>query len=462
MSQTIVPPAPAGGPSAPSGPGGTTTSPGTLGARLASGTATVRHYLSGSPGRLRIVSGVAVLAAVLVALGGGAALQERSSALDEAKRSAAHLVLVQGVQINLVQANADVSNSFLKFGLEPVKQQLDFIDKIQAASRDLALAANASPEDAASLGRVNADLTRYAEYIGRARANNRSGNPVGANYLSTASDLLLEDVTNDSNVVTKQSMVSELKGRSDDDREKIESAYSRATHASWWLALVAIIGLGVLIWAQIYLARRSRRILNVPLAASTVGLLAALVVAAGAMAVSQSKANDVRDGSLANATALSDSRVAAFTAKSTESLTLINRGSATDEDKEWKAAITTATTSLGKVDAQAVEGKATTALAGYAKLHAAINAADVKGKWDDAVVSAVAPGSAGKPSANSQFTVYDGETSKALDSEARSATSDLGQAGGALLPAGILVVLIGLLAALGAWWGISLRLDEYR
>jgi hypothetical protein len=459
MSQTIVPPAPTArsAQSARTGPVGTAGAPsGTLRARLASASETIRHYLAGSPGRLRIVSGLAVLAAVLVALGGGAALRERSGALDEAKRSAAHLVLVQSVQINLVQANADVTNSFLKFGLEPESQRRDYINKIQAASRDLAVAADASAADAEALGRVNADLTRYTGYIGSARANNRFGNPVGANYLGTASDLLLKDIkVEESGVVTKKSMVSELADRAAADRQQIESAYSRAGRAGWWLALFAIIGLGGLVWAQIYLARHSRRILNVPLAAATVGLLAGLLVATVAMSVAQNRADNVRDGSLAGATALSESRVAAFTAKSTESLTLIARGSATAADKDWADSMKIAKTALPSGNPAAA-----TALANYETKHKEINTADVKGNWDNAVKLAV--DTAQKTSANTQFQAYADTTAKTLQSQAEEATSDLGQAGDGLLPAGILVVLVGLLAAIGAWWGISLRLDEYR
>ena len=447
MSQTIVPPAPAGGPShsaltGPAGPGGTTPDAGTLGHRLASASATIRHYLSGSPGRLRIVSGLAVLAAVLVALGGGAALQERSSALDEAKRSAAHLVLVQSVQTRLVQADADVTNSFLGFGLEPVNQQLDYIASIQAAARDLAIAANASAEDADQLGAANAALTRYTGYIGSARANNRFGKPVGANYLSTASDLL------------RDSVVSKLQARAGADDDKIESAYARATHASWWLALVAVIGLGVLIWAQFYLARRSRRILNVPLASATVGLLAALIVAAGAMAVAQSRANDVRDGALADARSLSQSRVNAFDAKSRESLTLIVRGSGATNEPLWKTSFDKAKSSL-----PVGNDEASTALAAYEVQHQAIRKADDDGTWRVAVQAAI---SQSGTSANAEFAKYANATEETLTSEAKATTSGLERAGNALLPAGILVLLVGLLAAAGAWFGISLRLDEYR
>lgn len=451
MSQTIVPPAPTGGSpqsAVLAGRVGSTPASGTLGHRLASASATIRHYLAGSPGRLRIVSGVAVIAAVMVALGGGAALRERSGALDEAKSSAAHLVLVQSVQIRLAQADADVTNSFLGFGLEPEGQRLDYVASIEAASRDLARAANASAEDAERLGTANAALTKYTGYIGLARANNRQGLPVGANYLTTASELL-RDPNHELNGVVPQ-----LEASAAADQKKIDAAYARAGRASWWLALVAIIGLGVLIWAQFYLARHSRRIVNVPLAASTVGLLVALIVAAGAMAVAQSQANGVRDGELADATALSQSRVAAFNAKSTESLTLIARGSATEADAAWTDLMKSAETALPNENTASAE-----ALAKYAAAHKKINDLDLAGKWDNAVAAAIAPG---KTSANALFQNYANQTAGELAEQARLTDSKLDDAGNALLPAGILVVLVGLLAGIGAWWGISLRLDEYR
>jgi hypothetical protein len=445
MSQTVVPTAVSGGsPGVLTGPAGSGpgSAPGPVGSRFASASVTIRHYLAGSPGRLRVISAVAVLAAVIVAIGGGAALRERSAALDEAKRSAAHLVLVQGVQVRLAQADADVTNSFLRFGLEPVGQRLDYISSIENASRDLTVAANASPDDAAALGKANAALTRYTGYIGSARANNRQGLPVGANYLTTASALLRSDV------------VPRLAERAQADQKKIDSAYSRAGHASWWLALVALLGLGVLFRAQVYLAQHSHRRLNVPLASATFGLVVALVFAAGAMFLAQSRANDVRDGGLADATALSLSRVSAFNAKSTESLTLINRGSGTKDDPDWTKSMNEAKAAL-----PAGSTAAGTALGNYVTEHAAIRDLDVGGNWDKAVEAATATD---KASANAAFQSYAQQTEKALNTQAATVTSGLDKAGKALLPAGILVVLLGLLAAIGAWWGISLRLDEYR
>jgi hypothetical protein len=399
---------------------------------------------------LRIVSGVSVLAAVLIALGGGAALRERSTAIDEAQSSAAHLVLVQSVQVHLAQANADATNSFLGFGrIEPQAQRLDYISSIEAASRDLALAAQGSAADAETLGAANIQLTRYTGYISSARANNLEALPVGANYLSTANALLRND-----DPAVKDGIFDKLQARAAADQKQIDDAYSRAGHAALWLALVVVVGLGVLVWSQWFLARHSRRIVNLPLAASTVAVLVALVVATAAMAVAESKAKDVRGGVLYQATRLSESRVAAFTAKSQESLTLIARGSATADDAAWTKSITDA-----KADLPIGNDVAAKALADYATEHQKINKLDVDGNWKGAVTQAITSGST---SANGLFGVYDTQTQQALDERALATRTGLADAGNALLPAGILIVLLGLLAAVGAWWGVTLRLDEYR
>jgi hypothetical protein len=173
------------------------------------------------------------------------------------------------------------------------------------------------------------------------------------------------------------------------------------------------------------------------------------------MAIAQSRANDVRDGELANATRLSTSRVAAFNAKSDESLTLINRGSGTLADDKWTEPMDAAKKALPP------GSSAMAALDAYSTEHVAIRKLDLAGNWDAAVAAATEP--AGKEgSANAAFESYASQTENALKAEAATVSSGLDKAGNALLPAGILVVIVGLLAGIGAWWGISLRLDEYR
>jgi len=407
--------------------------------------AALRRGLEGSPGHLRIAAGAAILAAVVAGLGGAAALRERSAALQEAQDSAANLALLQGVRTNLGQADADAANAFLSFGLEPQAQQLDYAASLQAASRGLAAAASgANAADARVLGEVNDLLTVYAGDVEAARANNRQGFPVGASYLNEASDLMQEQI------------LAKLAGVANNEERRTDAAYDRAAGASSWLWLAVLVGLGGLVAVQVWLAARSRRVLNLPAVVATGALAVALIGAASLMAVAQNQADDVREGSYARAAALGQTRVAAFSAKSQEALTLIARGSATAEDKEWRTEYDSAVAALRRAGN---DSALVTPLDQYRQAHEALNTLDNDGQWDKAVTAATATGD---QTANGSFGAFAAGSEKALDDAANATRDGLDEARGGLFPLGMVMLLVGLLAAVGAWWGISLRLDEYR
>jgi hypothetical protein len=441
MSQTVVPAPATYGPDyygpAPTGPLAPRPN------RLAAAASALRQSFSGSPGRLRLIAVGAVVSVVLSALLGAWALQLRSSALDRAASSSAHLLLLQNVQTKLAQADADATNAFLGSGLEPQAPRLDYIASLAEASRDLGIAAQHSEADAEALGAANAALTRYAGYVASARANNRQNLPVGASYLNAASDLL------------KSKVLSPLQERSRADSDAVSSAFSRAANVRWLLLLAAVIGVGGLLYAQILLTRRSHRYVNLPVAASTIVLVVVLAASAVVMSAAQSEASDVREGPLAKATGLSASRVSAFDAKSEESLTLIARGSATEADTDWKGQYQNA---LDQLDGAAYP-EAKTALQKYGAAHTKLNTQDLSGDWDGAVKAAI---STKDGSINALFTQYADLTGKSLTTQATATADRLASADDRLLPFGLLLLIVGLLCAAGAWWGVSLRLDEYR
>lgn len=402
----------------------------------------LRNWFSGSPGHLRLIAIGAVACMIVSALLGAWALQIRSSALDRAASTSEHLLLLQEVQIELVQADADATNAFLAGGLEPQGQREDYIDALAQASEGLATAARNSAADAEALGAANSALTRYAGYIASARANNRQGLPVGANYLKVASALLRSDV------------IPQLEARAEADSAAQADAFSEAGNARWILLLAAVIGLGGPVYAQVLLTRRSHRYVNLPAATATVVLAVLLAGSAAVMVAAQHEAGDVRDGTLDQAVALSASRVDAFDAKSAESLTLVSQGSATEEDTDWSTAYQDAVDELGSIDAAAAS-----ALTGYGDVHQQINEKDLDGDWEAAVDLAVATGDG---SGNALFNQYAALTEDALSAAADEAGDRLAAAGDLLLPTGVLLLVVGLLCAAGAWWGVSLRLDEYR
>ena len=124
---------------------------------------------------------------------GGAAFVLLATALGRASASTAQLIRVQQIQTNLLAADATATNAFLVGGLEPPAQRQAYDDAINAATTGITEAAEAESADEQALSRLNEELVAYVALIEDARANNRQGFPVGAQYQRTASATLRAD-----------------------------------------------------------------------------------------------------------------------------------------------------------------------------------------------------------------------------------------------------------------------------
>ena len=131
-------------------------------------------------------------------------------------------------------------------------------------------AAGTSPAARRAVRAITEQLPRYAELVGDARFNSRQGFPVGARYLHDAS---VRSCATTSSPRQRRS-TSTPPRRLDDN---YESGTSSAD-------VVLVVGAGVLLIAllvgvQVFVTRRTRRILNVALVTATV-LVAVVLVAA--------------------------------------------------------------------------------------------------------------------------------------------------------------------------------------
>jgi hypothetical protein len=432
-------PGPPGAAASPGGPAGDV--PARHGVAPRSGWEAVRRGLAGSPGRLRLLGIAGVVAGLLVAVGGGLSLRAQADALAEARAATAHLVLLRGVGTELVRADANATNAFLRGGLEPTERRAEYLAALGRASRDLAVAARSGIGDGAAYGRASEDLSRYAGRIEAARVSNRQGKAVGANYLRIASDEL------------RAELLPELSGLAAYDSRRVDAAHDRFRLATLGFALCAVAGLVLLGVVQYRLAHLTRSIFTVP-AAATGALLAVVLLVTGVLcAVAAVKAGNVRDGDARRTDALARARTAAFDAKALESLTLSARGSRPDGEEEWAAAMATARDELrsGWGDLRPLEE--------YAGRHREIAELDEGGQWSEAVERAVATGAG---TANEPFDRFDDESRVRLGDVASGAHDGLGSARAPLTPAAVVVVLAGLLAAAGLARGIADRLGEYR
>jgi hypothetical protein len=389
-----------------------------------------------------------VAVSVIFAIGAYSAFGTADTALGRAGANAAQLVRIQGIHTNLVRADADATNAFLVGGLEPADQRANYVASMSQASNLIAEAAKAQPADGPALGALNTSVLTYTGLIEQARATNRQALPVGAQYLRVASSGLRSDALPILDALVKA------------NDARVRAEFDAAKGASATLVASGVLALLVLVGGMLWLSRRTHRYLNVPLAGATGAILVTLVIGAIVLASVSSKVNTVRDGSYAATLATAKARIAAFDAKSNESLTLIARGSGSAFENTW---VSSSKIVADQSSAAArLTGDATsmgTLWAAYVATHKQIRAADDGGKWDSAVSQAIG---SGPTSANATFNAFDARSSAALTSSSSAATNSLDAPRTWLLLVGWLGLLVGIAAAVSAWWGVSLRLEEYR
>jgi hypothetical protein len=298
-----------------------------------------------------------------------------------------------------------------------------------------------------ALERVNRVLTQYTGLIESARANNRQGFPVGAAYLRQASGVLQDEALPSLATLVRV------------EQRRVEASIASGNTAIDALVLVLVLALLALVAVQIYLSVKTRRTFNRPLVAATAVVLVAGLVAIGAVAWSQSQADDARDGPYRQTVALANGRIGGFDAKSAEALALIARGSGAAFEERFRG--TSASASGALSDASSADPASTRstrdAFNQYLSEHAKLLTLDQDGKHNDAVAAATGTGAA-----NAAFAEFDRVSARALATQAADLGDALDDAAALLLPVAWLVLLAGLAAAVLAWRGVSERLREYR
>jgi len=408
----------------------------------------VRSGFEGTPGRLRGIGALTLVACLVFGLAAGFSFRAADGALSRAGANTDQLIRVQAIQNRVVQADADATNAFLVGGLEPPAERAEYTAAITSASKLIAEAAKSQPADGPALGALNEALLTYASEIEQARANNRQALPIGAQYLKNASAGLRADA------------LPPLRSLVNANNQRVDEEFDNARGAVLWLVLFGLLTLVALGFALIWLARRTRRYVNVPLAAAAAIVLVTLVAGAVGLGAIGSKVDDVQGGVYAATLSTAQARIAGFDAKSNESLSLIARGSGADFETAWQGSDAVIQRELTKLDSNdAASELEPLPWDEYASVHEQIRNLDDSGNWDGAVQLATGTGSS---SGNATFEDFDTSSGRQLNTLGEDTASQLDDAGGWLPFAAVLGLVAGVIAALCAWWGVSLRLEEYR
>jgi hypothetical protein len=406
----------------------------------------VAQEIEGTPGRMRLWGVVAIVVAVVFGLGAAQSLRLAHDAIVRAGDNTSQLVRIQQIHTSLVRADANATNAFLVGGLAPPEQIAEYDADVARATRLIAEASSAQPADARALAALNEEVVVYTGLVERARANNRLGVPVGAQYLRNASAGLGSDG------------LPILRALASSNEDRVAEEFDNARQAIWLLLVVGVLAVGTLVGVMWWLARRTHRVLNLPLLGATLAIVLLTGVGLVGLAVSGARVSDVQDTSYASALAAAKARVAAFDAKSNESLTLVARGSGSSYEEAWQAAAAEVEQELPNVSSPGVDLGA--AWEAYAGAHATVRSTDDEGDWDRAVSLAVNRTDDTAP--NQVFTAFDTASAAALEEDSAATAEELSAAGWWMPALAVLVLVLSAAAAALAWRGMAQRLGEYR
>ena len=395
-----------------------------------------------TPQRLRLLSLGVVVVGLVIGVIGALIFTYLAVSLSRAKADTAQLIRVQKIQSNLLSADATATNAFLVGGLEPPTQRAAYDQAMSSTSSLIAEAAQAQPADGTALAALNQQVLSYAGMIEQARANNRQGLPIGAQYLRNASAQLRSDA-----LPILNNLVSANAARATDEMK---------AGAGYIVLVIALLGLGGVIAAQVWLARRFKRKINVGMLASSIVLLMLVIGSLIVVLQLRSSLQEISSGSLAAVNTTADARINANDAKSNESLTLIARGSGQAFEAAWKSSADSVAENLGRLtDKPELVGQ----WQAYTDVHTQIRALDDEGQWDKAVAKAT--GSA-NDSSNTVFGAFDSNLAGYLDGVSQEASNSLANEQPVMVVAAVLILLGGLAAALLGRRGVAERLREYR
>jgi hypothetical protein len=409
-----------------------------------------------------------LLVAVLVVLGVGSGVaafateRHRSSlAADISSVSGPLSVDAQDLYRSLSDADATAANAFLTNGVEPAGLRTRYLDDVARASAAASVALrDADDQDAARLALLAGQLPVYTGLVETARSYNRLGVPLGGAYLREASGLM------------RGTLLPAAQRLFESAQRRLTDGQQRAAGFPWVVLLLGLLTMAALVAAQVLLARRTNRMINVGLMAASLVALIALGWATVALSIAGGEAETGRRDGSALVSLLAGARRAALQARADEALTLIARGSGAAFEQDFGVVLTDLVGKdgsgglLGRALSQAPTPADRAAIAearGQAQrwrdLHGKVRQLDDGGDYPGAVALATA---AGPDSMSAVFGRLDAAMTAALSVTNERVDRQAGHAAGALggLGAALVLFTAGLVAAVVL--GFRPRIGEYR
>ncbi|SDD34877.1 CHASE3 domain-containing protein [Glycomyces harbinensis] len=413
-----------------------------------------------TPGQLRGI--LAVLAALILGAGvtGMTAILAKSAVIEETtgqsgRLSVAALQLYQA----LSQADATATSSYLTAGTPSDEMNDTYREALRDATVAIATASGEvkTPADTELIAELNARLPVYTGLVESARTFNRLGEPVGATYQEQASTLMREE------------MLPSAHDLQDNALEQLNESRSDAEAFPWAAAVLAVAALATLVWAQLWLSRKTNRVFNLGLVGATLLLVGFAGWLAFASLASAGHTDRSHEEGAVPLELLAEAEITAQQARAEESLVLIARGEDSDAAERFETHMT-ALADPGQLldrldDAFADDPELS------ARVDAAREAADTwrsghdeviklaqEGRYTDAVAMAVGDSDT---SLWASFRTLNEELTAATEVSADRFAEATADAQRSLSGAAAGLAVLSLAALISAAVGIQLRVAEY-
>ncbi|MGB6181648.1 MAG: hypothetical protein WBF79_10435 [Rhodococcus sp. (in: high G+C Gram-positive bacteria)] len=414
------------------------------------------EFFRSTPARLLTVGILVVATLIATALVTTVRVSDRQRTLDQLLARTEPLSdAAQNLYVQLSVADATAATAFLAGGLEQGNIRDQYTESLGSAAGEVVRASTGLASDDATsrslLASISTNLPLYAGLIETARTNNRVGNPVGSAYLAEASTLMQGTILPWAERLHEQ--------KSND----VADAQRQFSSPPWSAFLMLFLSVGVLLGAQLFLSRRTRRSINIGFAGATVGI----VVLLGWMLVAGLLSSIATDRALVRGAEpldlLTTSRILAQQARADETIGMTRRGGTADYEKSFSESLTGLENTLATLaeddDTHSLRlDDARSLVAMWSGSHDRMNAALDVGDFDTAVDIAIG---FGPGDSSAQFGRVDSSIVEEIEAARASLRDDVQRGAGVLsgLAVGTGVVCgLAIAAVMGGMWS---RIREY-
>ena len=412
-------------------------------------------FLWTTPGRILIIGFVLAALVIASAFATSTTIDHRQQALTTVLNHTEPLAFAAGqLYSRLSVADASAATAFIA-GIEPRDVRQRYEQAITDAAVALTRASSGLTDEpmVQLLGRINAELAVYTGLVETARTNNRAGNPVGSSYLSEASSLMQQTILPDA-----QRLYEETSARVD-----AETTASTRIPAPVILIVLSTLLFGA--FANRWLARRTRRRVNIGFVAGGLAVLIMVIWVGTALTISTADSRSAKDAAAESLKTVTNLAITAQQARADEILSLIRRGDENvrkqsyykriDQMQQQLTAYLARKDAIDKSDLQSADQLLTR----WRQADDRINAYIAVGNYQAATQVALGTG---EDDSTPAFDKLDSALTKAIEESRNQLRSDIQNASRVLSGATVGAAVLSIGAALAVALGLWPRLSEYR